>query len=482
MKQPRGTRRSGFGLLGLVILLAVVAILAGTVGPLLFREFLAAREAETRAHLDDLNAALLAFYQDTGRLPTEAEGLAALVTDPGLSGWRGPYLPSAREAADAVVALDAWNRPLVYDLSPTLDTGSAAAIIASGGGDRRLGSGSVDGAWTVGGTAAGTDGHDDLQVLVDTDGPSAALEAVTRARLEAISRAAQEYFRVNAAFPAALGELPGDWLPPSPGADALVDGWGAPLSLAVDDAAHPPTAVVSSRGADGVANNADDLDLGISSEAAGRRSTLYELGIAQAAVDAKASLTLTGQWATDRAALLLNEALSGDGWGVPYGVKVTTRTILSAGPDADYLTPADNLPPGAVPDLAAPQGLELVAGSVSVGGGGCKRLTFSVRNAGTGTVGVTSLTLTWAAPTAYFDRIRIAGQDAFDSGHPRRGSGSVALLNASFSIAAGQTKQMVVYDFKANPNSGGANVNMADVQMSVTFSDGSVVTFNTGPC
>ena len=459
-----------------------MAILAGTVGPMLFREYLAAREAETRGHLDELNGALIAFYRDTGRLPTEAEGLASLIADPGLAGWSGPYLGAGREAAADVVDLDAWNRPLLYDRDPALDTGTAAAIVVSGGGDRRTGSGTVGGAWTVGGTAEGTDGHDDLQVLVDIDGASSAKEAQTRDRLEAISRAAQEYFRVNAVFPAAPGDLAGAWLPPSQGGDALVDGWGAPLSLIVDGSAHPPTATVASRGADGVADNGDDLDLGISSAAAGRRATLYELGIAQAAVDANAGLDLTGQWPTDQAALSLNDILASDGWGVSYAVQVTTRTVLSAGPDADYLTPADNLPPGAVPDTAPPLGLELVAGSVSVSGGGCRRLTFSVRNAGSSAVTVTSLTLTWTAPTAYFDRIRIGGQGVFESEHPRLGSGSTAQLDSSVSFAAGQTRQIRVYDFKANPNSGGANVNMSNVQMSITFSDGSVVTFNTGAC
>jgi general secretion pathway protein G len=346
--------RSGFGLLGLIILLAVLAILAGTVGPLLFREFLAAREAETRAHLEALNQGLMVFYRDTGRLPTEAEGLASLVTDPGIAGWQGPYVGAGREAAADAVALDAWSRPLAYDRTPVLSAGAAAAIIVSGGGDRRLGSGTIGGLWTVGGTADGTDGHDDLQSLVDTDGAASEMEALTRARMEAISQAAQEYFRVQGRFPDALSDLAGAWLPPSPGADALADGWGLALSMAGAAAAHPPTAVVTSRGADGVAGNADDLDLGISSAAGGRRTTLYELGIAQAAVDADTSRVLTGNWAVDRAALNLDDILAGDGWGVAYGVRVSTRTVLSAGPDADYLTAADNLPAGVVPDGPTP--------------------------------------------------------------------------------------------------------------------------------
>lgn len=350
MKPPARTDRTGFGLLGLVVLLAVMAILAGTVGPLLFREYVAAREAETRFHLERLDQALVAFYRDVGRLPDETEGLAALVTDPGLDGWRGPYLDGGREAAATVVALDAWSRPLAYDLAPLLDTGQAAALIASGGGDRRLGAGTVGGTWTTAGTAPGTPGHDDLLMLVDLGSAASGLEAVTRERLEAIAAAAQEHFRQQGAFPVALGDLLGAWLPPSFGADALVDGWGVPLWFTVDALARPPVASVGSRGADGQPGTADDLQLAVSSLAAGRRTTVHELAIAQSRLDAQPSLDLEGVWDLDRANLGLDGILAADGWGTPYAIRVSTRTVVSAGPDGDLMTAADNLPPGVVPE------------------------------------------------------------------------------------------------------------------------------------
>jgi hypothetical protein len=39
----------------------------------------------------DLMEALERFEADCGRCPTTAEGLSALVKDPGLAGWKGPY-------------------------------------------------------------------------------------------------------------------------------------------------------------------------------------------------------------------------------------------------------------------------------------------------------------------------------------------------------------------------------------------------------
>lgn len=350
MKPAARTDRTGFGLLGLVVLLAVMAILAGTVGPLLFREYVAAREAETRVHLERLDEALVAFYRDVGRLPAEAEGLAALVTDPGLDGWRGPYLDGGREAAASVVAHDAWNQPLAYDLAPLLDAGQAAALIASGGGDRRLGAGTVGGPWTTAGTAPGTPGHDDQLRLVDLGSAASGLEAMTRERLEAIAAAAQEHFRLQGAFPVAPGDLLGAWLPPSFGADALVDGWGVPFSYTVDALTRPPVATVGSRGADGLPGTADDLQLPISSLAAGRRTTVHELAIAQSRLDAQPSLDLEGVWDLDRANLGLDGILAADGWGTPYAIRVSTRTVVSAGPDGNLMTAADNLPPGVVPE------------------------------------------------------------------------------------------------------------------------------------
>jgi hypothetical protein len=123
-----------------------------------------------------------------------------------------------------------------------------------------------------------------------------------------------------------------------------------PLAFTVNAAARPPVALVTSRGADGLAGNGDDVQLSISSAAAGRRATLYELAIAQARVDAQGLVELTGDWNSDRANLVLDDILAADGWGLPYAVRVSTRTVVSGGPDGDTLTPADNLPAGVVPD------------------------------------------------------------------------------------------------------------------------------------
>jgi len=56
--------------------------------------------------MDALMAALERFREDTGRFPTEEEGLVALVQDPGIEGWSGAYVN--------VIHPDPWRTPYRY--------------------------------------------------------------------------------------------------------------------------------------------------------------------------------------------------------------------------------------------------------------------------------------------------------------------------------------------------------------------------------
>ena len=57
--------------------------------------------------IETLESAITIFYLDTGRIPTESEGLAALVEAPSdLEGWDGPYMPR--------VPVDPWGNPYQY--------------------------------------------------------------------------------------------------------------------------------------------------------------------------------------------------------------------------------------------------------------------------------------------------------------------------------------------------------------------------------
>jgi general secretion pathway protein G len=57
-------------------------------------------------HLDTLAVALGRYRFHTGQFPTAEQGLAALVRDPGVPAWNGPYL--------SLLKRDPWGSPFVY--------------------------------------------------------------------------------------------------------------------------------------------------------------------------------------------------------------------------------------------------------------------------------------------------------------------------------------------------------------------------------
>lgn len=51
-----------------------------------------ARPAATKAQIAVFLVALQNYHADTGEFPTEAQGLRALRINPGVHGWKGPYV------------------------------------------------------------------------------------------------------------------------------------------------------------------------------------------------------------------------------------------------------------------------------------------------------------------------------------------------------------------------------------------------------
>jgi len=99
----------GFTLVELLVVLAILGLLAGLVGPQVMK-FLGSSKTKT-AHLQiaDLSATLDLYRLEVGRYPTNAEGLQALVRDPGNTpNWNGPYLKKAE------VPKDPWGNDYQY--------------------------------------------------------------------------------------------------------------------------------------------------------------------------------------------------------------------------------------------------------------------------------------------------------------------------------------------------------------------------------
>jgi hypothetical protein len=175
--------------------------------------------------------------------------------------------------------------------------------------------------------------------------------AQTQAELEALAAASRAHYRDLAAFPTVVSGLAGLYLDAGYQNAALIDGWNTPYRCVLVAGTAPSLRIVSSgpnRQDDG--GGGDDLVVLVSSVPPGRETTLQELAIAQTALNNQPGLALIGAWATAiRPALGLAAAFDTDGWGRPYQVNVSSRTIFSAGADANAATVVDNLPAGVGP-------------------------------------------------------------------------------------------------------------------------------------
>ena len=103
---------NGFTLIELMIVVVILGLLATTVMPKILSKPDQARQTKAAVDIRSIQSALALFKTDTGRFPTTAEGLQALVTNPGLKGFDSDgYLDR--------VPTDPWGNPYIY-LSPGL--------------------------------------------------------------------------------------------------------------------------------------------------------------------------------------------------------------------------------------------------------------------------------------------------------------------------------------------------------------------------
>lgn len=101
--------RAGFTLLELLVVLVILGLLAGLVGPRVMKYLGGAKSDTARLQVADLSAALDMYKIEVGRYPTTDEGLEALVQQPtGAGNWNGPYLKKKQ------LPKDPWGRDYYY--------------------------------------------------------------------------------------------------------------------------------------------------------------------------------------------------------------------------------------------------------------------------------------------------------------------------------------------------------------------------------
>lgn len=98
----------GFTLVELIVVMVILGMLAALVAPKFFGKIGKGKQSAVKTQIELLGQALDTFRLDTGRYPTTGEGLGALLTDPGVNNWDGPYLKKA-------VPNDPWSRPYHYE-------------------------------------------------------------------------------------------------------------------------------------------------------------------------------------------------------------------------------------------------------------------------------------------------------------------------------------------------------------------------------
>ncbi len=106
-----GASDGGFTLVEMLVVLVIIGLIMGLVGPRVLNYLSDSRAKTARLQIASFVNALDLFYVDAGRYPTTSEGLIALQVKPaGVTAWSGPYLSTR----GGVVPKDPWGNAYEY--------------------------------------------------------------------------------------------------------------------------------------------------------------------------------------------------------------------------------------------------------------------------------------------------------------------------------------------------------------------------------
>lgn len=126
---------AGYSLLEILVVLAIIGTLMGLVAPRLLSNVDKSKVVAAKSQAKSLRLALDSFKLDTGRYPTETEGLSVLVSPPNNDNgsWYGPYL-------DGEMPMDPWGFVFVYQPPVAAKNGRLSSPrVISLGADNALG-------------------------------------------------------------------------------------------------------------------------------------------------------------------------------------------------------------------------------------------------------------------------------------------------------------------------------------------------------
>lgn len=101
----------GFTLLELLVVMVIIGLLAGYVGPKYFNKLGESEVKAAKAQMNAFSKALDVYRLDNGTYPDQQSGLSALIVAPQSGGarWKGPYLKKT-------IPSDPWGQPYVYHM------------------------------------------------------------------------------------------------------------------------------------------------------------------------------------------------------------------------------------------------------------------------------------------------------------------------------------------------------------------------------
>ena len=102
--------RSGFTLIEILVVLVILGLLAGVVGPKVVSYLGRGKSDTAKLQIEQLAAAMELYLLDVGRYPNADEGINALLENiSNAKNWRGPYLRKDE------VPLDPWGNEFHYE-------------------------------------------------------------------------------------------------------------------------------------------------------------------------------------------------------------------------------------------------------------------------------------------------------------------------------------------------------------------------------
>lgn len=125
--------KKAFSLIELLIVIAILGLLVGMIGPALIKQFSGAKQKLTCTQMGQASHAIDTFQLDNGLIPDTDEGLEALISNPDedkYPNYNGPYFNKGK------MPKDAWGRKFEY-----LNTGASFDLISLGADGKEGGDG-----------------------------------------------------------------------------------------------------------------------------------------------------------------------------------------------------------------------------------------------------------------------------------------------------------------------------------------------------